>query len=70
MSYGLDLTRLFHLQVEVVAVEFYSMSSEFFIFKVHFRGKFNRKYRCSYVGGDTNVYDEPYDPELLSFFKI
>ncbi|KAB1206956.1 hypothetical protein CJ030_MR7G008128 [Morella rubra] len=46
------------------------MASEFFLFEVHFRGRFDRQLGCNYVGGDISVYDEPYEPDCLSFIEV
>ncbi|KAB1209264.1 hypothetical protein CJ030_MR6G007216 [Morella rubra] len=46
------------------------MSSDPFLFEVHFGGKFNQQLGCNYVGGDVAVYDEPYDRDYFSFFEM
>ncbi|XP_059431573.1 histone chaperone cia1-like [Corylus avellana] len=40
------------------------------IFTVHYGVRFNRRYKCTYVGGKIGVFDEPYDLDCLSFIEI
>lgn len=35
------------------------MPPDFFLFEVHYGGRFSRQFRCSYVSGNVDVYDEP-----------
>jgi hypothetical protein len=46
------------------------MAGEEVIFMVHYRGRFNRKKKCTYVGGKIGVYDDTYDLDCLSFIEI
>jgi hypothetical protein len=46
------------------------MASEDVIFRVHFGGRFDRRFKCTYVGGDIGLFDEPYDLDCLSFIEI
>ncbi|KAB1203820.1 hypothetical protein CJ030_MR8G005086 [Morella rubra] len=46
------------------------MALKFFLFEVHYSGRFSRQFGCTYVGGDVDVYDEPYDLDCLSFFEL
>jgi hypothetical protein len=36
------------------------MGSDNVIFRVHFGGRFDRLYKCTYVGGDIGLFDEAY----------
>jgi hypothetical protein len=40
------------------------------IFTVHYGGRFNIKYKCTYVGGKIGVFDDTYDLDCLSFIEI
>jgi hypothetical protein len=33
-------------------------------------GRFDRRYKCTYVGGDIRLYEKTYDLDCLSFFEI
>jgi hypothetical protein len=46
------------------------MAGEKVIFTVHHEGRFNRKKKCTYVGGKIGVYDDTYDLDCLSFIEI
>jgi hypothetical protein len=48
----------------------YRMASEDVIFRVHFGGRFDRRFKCTYVGGNIGLFDEPYDLDCLSFIEI
>jgi hypothetical protein len=48
----------------------YTMASNDVIFRVHYGGRFDRRHRCTYVGGNIGLYDEAYDLDRLSFFEI
>jgi hypothetical protein len=48
----------------------YTMASNDVIFRVHYRSRFDRGHRCTYVGGNIGLYEEPYDLDRLSFFEI
>jgi hypothetical protein len=48
----------------------YTMASNDVIFRVHYGGRFDRRHRCTYVGGNIGLYEEPYDLDRLSFFEI
>jgi hypothetical protein len=48
----------------------YTMASNDVIFRVHYGGRFDRRHRCTYVGGNIGLYEEPYDLDCLSFFEI
>jgi len=40
------------------------------IFRAHYEGRFDRRNKCTYVGGQIGLYEESYDLDCLSFFKI
>jgi hypothetical protein len=46
----------------------YIMTNNDVIFRVHYGGWFDRRHKCTYVGGDIWLYDETYDLDCLSFF--
>lgn len=46
------------------------MVSEFFVFEVHLGSRFDKHLGCNYIGEDISVYEEPYDPDYLSFFEV
>lgn len=48
----------------------YTMASNDVIFRVHYGGRFDRRHKCMYVGGNIGLYEEPYDLDRLSFFEI
>ena len=37
---------------------------------MHYGGRINRGFTCTYVGGDVDVHAEMYDEDKLSFFEI
>jgi hypothetical protein len=43
------------------------MANNEVIIRVHYRGRFDRRYRCTYVGGNVALYEESYDLDRLSF---
>ena len=47
-----------------------TMSSNDVIFTVHYGDRFNRKYKCTYVGRKIGVFDDTYDLVCLSFIEI
>jgi hypothetical protein len=46
----------------------YTMTSNDVIFRVHYGGRFDRRHRCTKVGGNIGLYEEPYDLDCPSFF--
>jgi hypothetical protein len=46
------------------------MATREFGFEVHYGGKINRGFTCSYVGGKVDMYDEKFDEDKLSFLEI
>lgn len=46
------------------------MANNEVIFKVYYGGRFDRRYRCTYVGGNIGLYKTSYDLDRLSFIKI
>jgi hypothetical protein len=48
----------------------YTMANNEVIFRVHYGGRFDRRYRCTYVGGNVGLYEESYDLDRLSFIEI
>ena len=48
----------------------HKQSIELIIFRVHFGSRFDRWYKCTYVGGNIGLFDEPYDLDCLSFIKV
>jgi hypothetical protein len=46
------------------------MRSDDVNFWVYFRSRFDRQYKCTYVGGDIGLFDESYDLDCLSFFEV
>jgi hypothetical protein len=46
------------------------MATREFGFEVHYDGKINRGFTCSYVGGEVDKYDEKFDEDKLSFLEI
>lgn len=46
------------------------MSTNAFLFGVHFGGKFNQQLGCNFGGGGIAIYDEPYDPDSLYLFQM
>jgi hypothetical protein len=48
----------------------YTMGSANVIFMVHFGGRFDRPYKCTYVGGKIGLFDEPFDLDCLLFIEI
>jgi hypothetical protein len=47
-----------------------TMANNDVIFRVHYGGRFDRRYKCTYVGGQIGLYEESYDLDCLSFFEI
>jgi hypothetical protein len=46
------------------------MATREFGFEVHYGGKINRGFTCTYVGGEVDIYAEKFDEDKLSFFEI
>jgi hypothetical protein len=46
------------------------MANSEVIFKVHYGGRFDRRNKCTYVGGQIGLYEESYNLDCLSFFEI
>jgi hypothetical protein len=46
------------------------MAGREYVFEVHYGGQINRRFMCTYVGGEVDVYKEKYDADNLSFFEI
>jgi len=40
------------------------------LFEINFRGRFDRKFRCIYVGGQMDVHPDEVDPNNMTFFQI
>jgi hypothetical protein len=43
---------------------------EFFIFEIHFGGRFKNLNGLVYVNGDVTAHDEPFDSDCLSIFEL
>uniref|UniRef100_A0A2N9EY34 SWIM-type domain-containing protein n=1 Tax=Fagus sylvatica TaxID=28930 RepID=A0A2N9EY34_FAGSY len=43
---------------------------DFFIFEIHFEGRFKNLNGLVYVNGDVTAYDEPFDSDCLSIFEL
>ena len=43
---------------------------EFFIFEIHFGGRFKNLNGLVYVNGDVTVHDKPFDSDCLSIFEL
>jgi hypothetical protein len=54
----------------IVKQSAYTMANNEVIFRVHYEGRFDRRYRCTYVGGNVGLYEESYDLDRLSFIEI
>jgi hypothetical protein len=48
----------------------YTMANNDVIFRVHYGGRFDRRYKCTDVGGNIGLYEESYDLDCLSFIEI
>lgn len=48
----------------------YTMANNEVIFRVHYGGWFDRRNRCTYVGGNVGLYEESHDLDCLSFIEI
>jgi hypothetical protein len=46
------------------------MANNDVIFRVHYKGRFDRRHRCTYVGGNIGLYEESYDLNCLSLIEI
>lgn len=46
------------------------MSSDSILFKVHYKGKFDRSNGCVYVGGNVSLHSDPYNLDCQSFIEI
>jgi hypothetical protein len=46
------------------------MARREFVFEVHYKGHFNRRFMNTYVGGDNDVYKETIDHNRLSFSVV
>jgi hypothetical protein len=46
------------------------MENKDVIFRFHYRGRFDRRYKCTYVGGNIGLYEDTYDLDCLSFIEI
>jgi hypothetical protein len=50
--------------------QYYTTGREMVMFKVHYGGTFDKKYKCIYLGGKTELVDDPYELGRLSFIKL
>jgi hypothetical protein len=48
----------------------YTMANNEVIFRVYYGSRFDRQYRCTYVGWNIGLYEESYDLDRLSFIEI
>jgi hypothetical protein len=40
------------------------------VFEINFRGRFDKKFGCIYVGGQMDVHPDEVDPDNMTFFQI
>ena len=45
-------------------------NDDFFIFEIHFGGRFKNLNDLVYVNGDVTAHDEPFDSDCLSIFQL
>jgi hypothetical protein len=65
---------MFRLNVYINASFFFycvlRMAERELVFEVHYGGKMDRGFMCTYVGVKLDVYSETYDQDKLSFFRL